>query len=135
MHKRLGHWSDPLRSYVTAYLKRHQPAYLALGCSVLNVALTMAEMWGEIYAGRLTGSSWPPQDMLDGPALRLETIDILLDGACARDARRVKARAIPGDEIRKYNTGPQSWAAMMGRAGLVLVRQGRSIDQIETMMN
>jgi len=135
MHKRLGHWSDPLRHYLTAYLKRHNPAYLALGANLFGSALTIARMWGEIYAGRLTASNWPPPDMLDAKAARLETIDILLDGGCAMDARRVKARAVPGDEIHNYSTGTLSWAAMMGSAGLALVRNGRSIDHIETMIN
>ena len=58
-----------------------------------------------------------------------------LSAFAPRDARRVKARAIPGDEIHHYSTGALSFAAMMGSAGLALVRQGRSIDHIETMMN
>jgi hypothetical protein len=64
-----------------------------------------------------------------------DALDDFLEGASARDVRRLKARAIPGDELHGYSTGTLSWKAMMGSAGFALVRGGKSIDHIETMMN
>jgi hypothetical protein len=53
----------------------------------------------------------------------------------ARAYRRMKARAVPGDALHGYNTGAGSWRAMMGSAGIALVRDGRSIDHVETRYN
>ena len=47
----------------------------------------------------------------------------------------MKARAVPGDELRNYSTGAQSFQFMMGSAGIALVRGGRSVDFIEIILN
>jgi hypothetical protein len=138
-HKRMGTSSDPLRRYLIDCLQRRQPAYVALGGNVFNIALTMAELWAEIYAERLTSSSWPPNDMLgEGPQNAIEALDAELQkptGLVGHDYRRLRARAVPGDEVRTFSTGALSWRAMMGSSGLALVRDGRSIDHVTTIMN
>jgi hypothetical protein len=137
--KHMGDWSDPLRSYLIDYLRRHQPAYVALGGSVFSIALAIAELWAEIYAERLTSSSWPPNDMLgEGAENAIEALDAELQkptGLVGYDYRRLRARAVPGDEVRTFSTGQLSWQAMMGSFGLALVRDGRSIDHVTTIMN
>ena len=52
-----------------------------------------------------------------------------------RAYRRMKARAMPGDVLHGYSTSARSWRALMGRAGIALVRNGRAIDQVMTRMN
>ena len=137
--KRMGDWSDPLRSYLVDYLQRHQPAYVALGGSVFSIALAIAELWAEIYAERLTSSIWPPNDMLgEWSQNAIEALDAELEqskGLVGHDYRRLRARAVPGDEVRTFSTGKLSWQAMMGSSGLALVRDGRSIDHVTTVMN
>jgi hypothetical protein len=48
---------------------------------------------------------------------------------------KLVAQIMPGDEIWEYTSSPESWANMMGRAGIVLVRQGEIIDDFITKMN
>lgn len=128
--------TSPLRAFVAKHLMVHEPAYVELGANLLNAAMALARLWAEINAIRMTTSSWPPPEMLGAvPDGGLEVLDDLLIGVTARDVRRVKARTVPGDELRVYNTGDLSWVAKMGSAGFALVRGGRSIDHIETMMN
>ncbi len=129
-------WTDPLRCYLVDHLRTHDAAYVELGASLLNAALALARLWAEIFAQQLTSSNWPPSDMLtEREENGFDALDDFLEGASARDVRRLKARAIPGDELHGYNTGTLSWKAMMGSAGFALVRGGKSIDHIETMMN
>lgn len=40
-----------------------------------------------------------------------------------------------GDELWEFCTSQKSWEAMAGRAGIALVRDGKVIDSIVTMMN
>jgi hypothetical protein len=139
MHKKMGEWSDPLRTYTRFYLKHHRPAYLdPANGQIFNTAFAIAELWAEINAERRNNSCWPPEDMLGkGSEDAGKTLNALLQqaGGCARDYRRLKARAVPGDMIRNYSTGKLSFAAMMGSAGIALIRDGRSIDYVETIMN
>ena len=47
----------------------------------------------------------------------------------------MRARSVPGDELRNYSTGTQSFQFMMGSAGIALVRSGRAIDYVELLKN
>ena len=70
----------------------------------------------------------------------LGDLDVLLAEAAkhrygsetARAYRRMKARAVPGDVLHGYTTGAECRSAGMGTAGIALVREGRSIDHVET---
>jgi hypothetical protein len=153
---------DPLRDFIVTDLKTYDPGYLQLGADHFRAVLLVASLWAELYAERLTASSWPPQKML-GEAWAIEghtsimreskpgeevtwptftrslaDLDVLLKEyryQSATDVRRMKARAIPGDTLHGYSTGAASWSAMMGSSGIALVRDGRSIDHVETLMN
>jgi hypothetical protein len=158
-----NHSYDPLRDYLGNHLRTYDPEYLELGSDLFHAALALASLWAEIHAARLAASSWPPSEMLGEPwaiegyagivreghnvpdsawptfGRSLADLDVLLDeyrgGGAAAGVRRMKARAIPGDKLHGYSTSPMSWAAMMGSSGIALVRNGRSIDFFETMMN
>ena len=45
------------------------------------------------------------------------------------------ARWQEGDELRRYSSPAWTWQAMMGRGGVALVRDGRPVAQIMTIMN
>jgi hypothetical protein len=156
-----------LFDYLRDYLHVHHPEYWPLADGkVFACAITLAELWAELFAGRMTSSSWPPPAMLTEPwdilgyagitragntkpedwptfAGNLSDLNLLIAGAsrprcsgeAARQYRRMKARAIPGDVLHGYSTGAKSFGAMMGSAGIALVREGRSIDYVETIMN
>jgi hypothetical protein len=46
-----------------------------------------------------------------------------------------KAQMQPGDLIYAFESAPETWSALAGRAGYVLVREGKPIAQIVTLMN
>jgi len=158
--RRISPYSNPLYDYVVAYLNVHAPIYLELGGTLLKSALALAELWAELSAEQGRQASWPPPEMLSGPGPlmfvmvkrdgdsqaedrpapdgSIEHLDALLAQAASstgRSVRRMKARAVPGDELRNYSTGGESFRLMMGSAGIALVRQGRSIDYMEMLMN
>jgi len=41
----------------------------------------------------------------------------------------------PGDEFWTFASSPASWRALAGRAGLALVRDGKIVATIVTMLN
>jgi hypothetical protein len=156
--ERICRSGNPLRCYIVEHLAVHAPIYLKLGPGLLNSALAVAELWATIAAERSRAANWPPQEMLgppgplSDPAFNAGEADenlMLPDGAiealnrfvararfpALAELRRMKARAVPGDELRNYSTGAQSFQFMMGSAGIALVRGGRSVDFIEIIRN
>jgi hypothetical protein len=91
------------------------------------------------YAGVMNAATSKPEDFaqLSG---NLGDLDVLIAEASkhpygsesARAYRRMKARAVPGDILHGYSTGASGRKAGMGTAGIALVRDGRSIDHVET---
>jgi hypothetical protein len=41
----------------------------------------------------------------------------------------------PGDKIYDFASSPESWRNLAGRAGYVLVRDGKPVDTFVTLMN
>jgi hypothetical protein len=41
----------------------------------------------------------------------------------------------PGDELWTFTSSPASWRALAGSAGIAMVREGRIVATIVTMMN
>lgn len=42
---------------------------------------------------------------------------------------------VVGDELRLFDSGPDSWKMLAGRAGIALIRDGKVIANIVSMMN
>jgi hypothetical protein len=47
----------------------------------------------------------------------------------------LKSQMMDGDEIWEFSSSADSWNHLAGRAGLALVRQGKVIDCIVTILN
>jgi hypothetical protein len=47
----------------------------------------------------------------------------------------LKSQMIDGDEIWEFSSSAASWDHLAGRAGLALVRNGKAIDCIVTIIN
>jgi hypothetical protein len=47
----------------------------------------------------------------------------------------LKAGMEPGDELWTFASSPASWRALAGSAGIAIVREGRIVATIVTMMN
>jgi hypothetical protein len=128
--------ADPVRGCIIDYLRLHDATYLDLPEEILTAALTLARPWAETYAHNLVASSWPPPEILGGEVQGgLDALAGYGKAELGRDVRRLRARAMVGDEVRTYSTAPLMWAVMMGSGGLALVRDGRSIDYMQTRMN
>ena len=48
---------------------------------------------------------------------------------------KFKSGIQPGDKIYDFASSPESWASLAGRAGYVLVRNGKPVDTFVTLMN
>ncbi|TWT31796.1 hypothetical protein [Blastopirellula retiformator] len=71
---------------------------------------------------------------LQGPLHRIEEVG---GGELPFDPQRLKCKSQlqPGDGWRQFRSPPESWAAMAGLEGFVLVRDGDVIDYVVTCMN
>ncbi|MCI0701450.1 MAG: hypothetical protein L0241_10250 [Planctomycetia bacterium] len=45
------------------------------------------------------------------------------------------AQMQPGDELWEFSSSQESWQALAGRAGIALVRTGKVVDSMVTMMS
>jgi hypothetical protein len=48
---------------------------------------------------------------------------------------RFKAAMLPGDELYRFSTSPESWEHLAGRSGIALVRNGEIVGKLVTRMN
>jgi len=48
---------------------------------------------------------------------------------------RFKSQMKDGDELWEFSSPPITWKLLVGRAGLSIVRNGKIVDSIVTMMN
>jgi hypothetical protein len=153
---------DPLADYLLSHVRLHWPLFLKSGMHRFRTCMAIAELWAELSAQRVKGSSWPHPEMLskpgrlampflrlddedddqpddqffsDKPGAVLTTMVARLPCAAGRDWRRLRARLVPGDELRNYSTGCESFALKMGSSGLALVRGGKAIDHVELIRN
>jgi hypothetical protein len=46
-----------------------------------------------------------------------------------------KSKIQPGDRILDFSSSPDSWKHLAGRAGYVLVRNGKTVAEFVTIMN
>ena len=128
--------SDPLELLIVDYLRHHHPNYLELGEETWRSALSLAQVGAETAANSQMAAGWPPLGMLrERVKGGVQALGGYRKGPAGRDVRRLRARAIPGDELRRYSTDPLMWALMMGSGGYALVRKGRSLDYIQLRMN
>ena len=49
--------------------------------------------------------------------------------------RKLKSQMQDGDVLREFKSPPKTWARMAGRQGIALVRDGKVIDSIVTLLN
>lgn len=56
-------------------------------------------------------------------------------GYCNSQWESMKAKMQPGDELWEFRSPEWTWEALVGRAGVVLLREGQEIAWIITSMN
>jgi hypothetical protein len=76
-------------------------------------------------------------DWLDA-AVSVEQVDADLgapDSGVRAEWEKLKAEMQPGDLLVHFASPVESWERLAGRAGIALVRDGKVINAIVTMMN
>lgn len=128
--------SDPLELLIVDYLCHYHANYLELGEETWRSALSLAHVWAENVAISLIASGWPPLEMLrERLKGGIQALEGFQKGPVGRDVRRLRARAVPGDELRRYSTDAATWTLMMGSGGYALVRKRQSLDHVQLRMN
>jgi hypothetical protein len=70
-----------------------------------------------------------------GSEIRAQAISKLRAYKSRQDIKSLEVLILPGDEVWAFLSPPQLWQKIMGRAGIALVREGRSIAHFVTGMN
>jgi hypothetical protein len=84
------------------------------------------------YGPPLTVAEVEAANMVRLPALGPDPVPF---GYCNDQWRALLAQRQPGDELREFCSSPGSWQHLAGRAGIALVRSGREVASIVTMLN
>lgn len=140
-----GQKPTTLAEYLPLVLTRHHPDYLRHAAELLDSTITLAQKQIEGVPPQRSGS-YPPDDWLGSRiepksfreeyAERLSSPDLLFPTSTF-DADLVEflVRWQEGDELRSFTSPAVTWQLMMGSAGVALVRGGRPIAHLLTLMN
>ncbi|HEY1067940.1 MAG TPA: hypothetical protein VGE52_17585 [Pirellulales bacterium] len=82
----------------------------------------------------------PPLTIAEIEAANMHQLDDLgpepvAFGYCNADWKRLLAQMQPGDELREFCSSEESWNRLAGRSGVALLRNGRQIAALVTMLN
>ena len=133
--------------YLVRFLRGVAPAYLEHGPDLLADAIVVARKG----LRELPPAPWDTPTGTPPPEWRWEKIEPEREREALRALERgpplvprstydeevidLIVRMQPGDELWEWSSPPRSWGMMMGRAGIALVRNGRVLTEILTMMN
>jgi hypothetical protein len=105
--------------------------YSSIEAKTLDRQLEIADSWvlNEIQLIK-SKRSFPPIEWLE------KRVDIDEIGAgSSGDWNRLKMFLTERDELWTFSSPPDYWAGLAGRAGVALVRNGRPIAHVITVMN
>jgi hypothetical protein len=146
------------RSYIAHVLATADPAYVDLGEGLLDEALGMACAWSDQAVRLAKTASFPPIDWLQTQVPLLvveqarraaasddgssqigaepddEIFDELLGLSRNRDWRRISGWIAPSDEVWIFSSPADHWRDGGGRRGIALIRHGRAIGHIVTLI-
>jgi hypothetical protein len=141
-----------LLDFVAHRLALEHPRYGEFGSSLLLSQIERCQQFVRKDVQSTTGSKgWPPPEWLTKrinlpsyptrkPQLgsaqsRGEAIHQLRAYKSRQEIRTLEVLMLPGDEVWEFSSPPELWQKLMGRAGVALVRDGRSIAHVVTRMN
>jgi hypothetical protein len=141
-----------LVNFVAHRLALEHPRYEEFGSSFLLSQIELCEQFVRRDIQSTTeAKGWPPPEWLTKRASlsSFPTRKPLPDSMQSRGAAIVQLQAyksrqqiktlevlmLPGDEVWEFSSPPELWQRLMGRAGIALVRNGRSIAHVVTRMN
>ncbi len=134
------------KNYLVYRLGIEDPQYLAFGPVILDKAILIAREFAiEKIKDSETEKPYPPSDWLQK---RLTISEVESDhirsqperhgsseNRVFRECENMKVRMLGNDQLWYFSSPPETWEKLGGRAGITLVRNGRSIVSIETVMN
>ncbi len=142
-----------LPTYVNYRLRQDDPDYLSIGERFVSEQIAYCEKYAACRAKKREPEPWPPMDWCD-KKISLSECERILNKNVPPSAKvspsakgglagrmihtqisRVKKRMMPGDELWTFSSPSDYWQALAGRAGVVLIRNGRPIWNHVTLMN
>ena len=118
-----------LRGYIEKRLKMVDPLYSTLGDGIMTQQLEIADKWAqEDIRWTKSEAAFPPNEWLT-TRIGIEDIDR------AEVGKNIMARLTERDELWEFSSPADHWENLAGRAGVALIRDGRSIAHVITMMN
>ena len=115
-----------LIGYFRHRMRNWDPETSALGEAFLGRHVGLCEMYAAHQFNQ--AGNWPPKQWL-AAQLNLE------EAANSTNIDKLKLLMLPGDELWSYSSPPETWKHMMGRRGIALIRDGKTIAEILTLMN
>ena len=118
--------TNTLIGYFRHRMRDWDPETTALGEAFLERHVGLCEMYATHHFKQ--AGNWPPKQWL---AAQLDPEE----AAISTNIDKLKLLMLPGDELWSYSSPPETWKHMMGRRGIALLRDGRAIAEILTLMN
>ncbi|MDA1091443.1 MAG: hypothetical protein O3A85_14175 [Proteobacteria bacterium] len=140
-----------LDSYVDYRLGLEDAGYLDLGKDFVRGQIALCERFNLHRSQKQKDAAWPPLEWL-GRQLSLTEIEPLGEGLDANaagspavlsrgggrvrsDIKDLKLLILPGDELWTFSSPQEHWTNLVGRGGIVLMRQDRPVAHVVTQMN
>jgi hypothetical protein len=132
-----------LQGLIEQKLRQTDPSYLDMKTDILTKNVALAKHWAQEEINWIKSRPpYPPLEWLESPthigeaAPEPVTVPALLQlSPGKREWRRLKARMAKDDELRSFCSPPKSWQSLTGRKGVALVRMGKPIAHVVTLMN
>jgi hypothetical protein len=137
-----------LFDYLKSRAKFVDPEFPALGDRFLAGHIELCLRWLD-KARSAESKAWPPSEWLTKRLTfsEFESLGVRPGGWSVensssrsstgeqREVQQLKLRMLAGDEIWAFSSPPETWQMLAGRAGVALVRDGRPIGYVVTLMN
>ena len=140
-----------LGTYVDYRLGLEDAGYLELGRDFVRGQIAFCERYDLHRSQKHKDAAWPPLEWL-GRQLSLtnferagDGLDPIRDGAPAvlsrggdrvrSDLKDLKFLILPGDELWTFSSPQKHWTNLIGRGGIVLMRNSRPVAHVVTQMN
>jgi hypothetical protein len=139
-----GRHATTVEEYLELLLAARCPEYLSHSPGLLTAALALA--MEEIEPGLPPKGGSPPSEWLTSRIsteefkqefhrLLAATQWFVASSHCDAEYAEFLVRWQDGDELWRWSTPSWTWKAMMGRGGVAIVRDGKQVTRVMTVMN
>jgi hypothetical protein len=126
--------NSSLRELIARKVDTVDPTLLALGDRLFDQEIEIANKWVQDHIKFVKSQpAFPPAEWLR-ERITIDHIGHATRGKSA-DWDRIRSRCTDRDELWKFSSPSDYWEGLAGRAGFALIRDGRAIAHVITMMN